>query len=645
MGKIIIRRDIQILRGLAVTAVVIFHINSRLYPMGYLGVDAFFVISGFVVTPLLIEIIGGEENKNRIIKLKAFFVRRFFRLAPTLTFVLMFSSIGVFLFGNPSDHHRFALQGLATLAIVGNLGAMKYSGNYFLPDSNPLVHTWSLSVEESIYIFFPLILLLITFNLKNQLKRMTIAFKLIGLTSFFLFIHPVALVPIFRYMRVADESSISFYSSFTRVWQFILGGMLFLNEHENVKEVRNLTAKIIAHFLLCILLIFPIFFQIPPKMGSLLASVVTVWLIHQRVLQMLPRVLSKTFEWIGYRSYSIYLVHMPLAYIAHYYSESHLLPLNSAFLELGAFSLSIGCGLFTYRFIETRFRYPPKQKSVTFFSTQRTTFLTLVLPVCLFLVMLQATSANYWGLNRNMASPPVDWNLRRSCTGFGVSLAPCTYLTQNAKGTVLFIGDSHAAHISNAVIRGSKDQNWNTAVWTLGGCNVRFSDSTKKQLDPSCILQNKRIFEWAKINRPKVTIVSQYVYSDIPQSDLRDALNQLYSLGGKVLLIQNNPIFPDKYQYMVQRPLTFKPYVPPKYFLETSMNRRDLKASNLLAAWARSHGISTLDLSSLFCGDGKCRRFQNNQWLYFDDNHFSLVGENLVTPEIETFLSQVKEVD
>jgi peptidoglycan/LPS O-acetylase OafA/YrhL len=263
----------------------------------------------------------------------------------------MCSAILVFLFGSPSDHHRFALQGLATIAVVGNLGAMKYSGNYFLPDSNPLVHTWSLSVEEQIYIFLPLILLLITFNLKDQIKRMTVAFKLIGLTSFFLFILPNALVPIFHYINVADESSISFYSSLTRIWQFILGGMLFLMENKNVKEVQKRTAGIFAAFLLSILLVFPIFIHIAPKMGSLLASVVTVWLIRQRVLQMLPSVFSNTFEWLGYRSYSIYLVHMPLAYLAHYYSESHLLPLNSAFLEVGAFSLSIGFGVFCYRFI------------------------------------------------------------------------------------------------------------------------------------------------------------------------------------------------------------------------------------------------------------------------------------------------------
>ena len=165
------RQDIQVLRGLAVLAVVVFHANETLFPLGYLGVDIFFVISGFVVTPLILRIFseyeGGESRSSNI---RLFYRRRFYRLAPALAVTLIFSVVSIFLFAPISIHERFARQGIATLLLAGNLGAYRYSGNYFSPDPNPLVHTWSLSVEEQIYVFLPLLFLLLLYKRKNIKK-------------------------------------------------------------------------------------------------------------------------------------------------------------------------------------------------------------------------------------------------------------------------------------------------------------------------------------------------------------------------------------------------------------------------------------------------------------------------------------------
>ena len=153
------RSDIQALRGLAVFAVVLFHAKESYFPLGYLGVDVFFVISGFVVTPLILGIFTDRSNGvgEHLSNLIYFYKRRFYRLAPALAAVLTISAVLVFFFGPIADHQRFARQGMATLLLVGNFGATRYSGDYFSPNPNPLVHTWSLSVEEQIYIFLPLI--------------------------------------------------------------------------------------------------------------------------------------------------------------------------------------------------------------------------------------------------------------------------------------------------------------------------------------------------------------------------------------------------------------------------------------------------------------------------------------------------------
>lgn len=152
------RSDIQILRGVAVLAVVLFHAFPSIVPNGYLRVDVFFVISGFVVTPLVLEIFQDADSRTSIRnRLGYFYRKRTYRLLPALGATLVGSVLLIVLLGPVGDHQRFASQGLATLAIVGNLGAYKFSnGNYFAPNPNPLVHFWSLSAEEQIYIYLPL---------------------------------------------------------------------------------------------------------------------------------------------------------------------------------------------------------------------------------------------------------------------------------------------------------------------------------------------------------------------------------------------------------------------------------------------------------------------------------------------------------
>ena len=134
-----------------------FHAFETHFPLGYLGVDIFFVISGFVVTPLILRI-HSEKFLYWIIELKSFYKKRFFRLAPALAGTLAFSAVAVLLFGNLNDHQKFTRQGIASVLLIGNYGASRYSGDYFSPNPNPLVHTWSLSVEEQIYIILPFVL-------------------------------------------------------------------------------------------------------------------------------------------------------------------------------------------------------------------------------------------------------------------------------------------------------------------------------------------------------------------------------------------------------------------------------------------------------------------------------------------------------
>jgi hypothetical protein len=217
---------------------------------------------------------------------------------------------------------------------------------------------------------------------------------------------------------------------------------------------------------------------------------------------------------------------------------------------------------------------------------------------------------------------------------------PCVYTTTGATKTVLLIGDSHAGHISQAVADAAKSTKWNAVVWTHSGCHVQFQRSIPEQVSDNCIDINNSMKKWVEQNKPNAIIVSQFVYSDSSQNDLRDALTTLRLIVPNILLIGNNPIFPDEKDFMVGRPIVMPAYKPPKSFQQSIMQTVDKNASDLLANWARGNGIFTISFDSLFCEKGVCSRYSDKGWLYRDDDHFSVVGAELTIPQISAFLKQ-----
>jgi hypothetical protein len=202
------------------------------------------------------------------------------------------------------------------------------------------------------------------------------------------------------------------------------------------------------------------------------------------------------------------------------------------------------------------------------------------------------------------------------------------------------IGDSHAGHISQAVVDAAKSTKWNAVVWTHSSCRIQFQRSIPGQVSDNCIHINNSMKKWVKENKPHAIIVSQRLFSYSSQNDLRDALMTLRLIVPNILLIENNPIFPDEKDFMIDRPIVMPAYKPPKSFPQSNMQTVDKNASDLLAKWARSNEIFTMNFDSLFCKNGVCSRYSDKGWLYRDDDHFSVVGAELTIPQIITFLKQ-----
>ena len=639
------RRDIQCLRGLAIFSVILFHAYENFFVLGYLGVDIFFVISGYVVTPLIIRIFtqhpiyGGGVFTN----LKYFYIRRFYRLVPALSASLVFFAFVILLVGSPQDHQKFAKQGIATLFLVGNLGAYRYSGNYFSPNPNPLVHTWSLSLEEQIYLFLPIFLIIILYKSLKIVKVVTYAYILISFISFSSFLLPAILQPLYSLAGIQIASQASFYSPIDRIWQFTLGGLAYLLLNKYSDKVLNIS-RIYHLVLICgllLLLLTPL--QIDLKNSSVLATFLTLAVIMLRSLKYIPDYISTILEKLGNSSYSIYLVHMPILYLAKY-SPAFEFSIREDRLIQSTFGViaSIVFGNFSYLKIENRFRNFSGISGGKYKKIANTFLITFLFPLTIFFGIEKGSNNQYWGLDRNLPKPAYPLTLDLNCFSNSKNGDPCTY-DNNGENKVLLIGDSHAGHISQAFISAAKNQKWNAIIIIHSSCRVNFERPYSNQDSKNCLSFDKKLISWIFKNKPDSIILSTFVTDKSNQRDVQKLLLKLKTLTPNVLFVGNNPIFPDK-EFMQPRPLILPAYDisrAPKSFPESQMVIEPKKLSDDLSTWARKKEIKTLDLWSLFCNGNICSRYSNSSWLYIDTDHFSIAGALLTIPKLENYLNKV----
>jgi peptidoglycan/LPS O-acetylase OafA/YrhL len=644
-NKIEFRRDIQILRGFAVLSVLLFHAKESFFPLGFLGVDVFFVVSGYVVTPLILRVFTVESEQRRVLlKLRDFYVSRFFRLAPALVAILIVSAILIFFLGPPTDHQRIARQGIATLLLIGNIGAIEYSGNYFSPDPNPLVHTWSLSVEEQIYIFLPIVLLTVMLVRSNKKRIFLAIFMFFTLISLVLFLIPTIGYSLYSSLGIQSPSRFSFYSTIERLWQFTSGGLAYLMLGDSRRFSRIVPSKLHSVLIISLFAFLLGHFHLSLKASSLIATLLTLLVLIFRSLELLPKLISNTMTWLGDRSYSIYLAHMPLLYLAKFSPATQLSFRDDRVVQtlIGVF-FSIVLGSVSYKFIENRFRLKGNVDLKSIKHLLRTLVFVYFAALVSLVIMDRGSQNQYWGLDKNIPQPPYAGAIDPKCMRDSEMGPPCFYLSPKSKKTVLLIGDSHAGHISEALVSAAKASNWNAIIWTHSGCKIYFQSIKTDRYLEQCLSNNREMKKWVLKNVPNAIVVSQFVQTNSPQEELRSALLSLRNAVPNVLLIQNSPIFPDKDEFMVARPLLMSPYAPPKQFKKSRMQTKDKKASESLATWARGNEISTMSFENLFCDNQVCRRFSEAGWLYRDDDHFSIAGANLAIPTLRQYLDHLSQ--
>jgi len=340
---------------------------------------------------------------------------------------------------------------------MGNVGAYKYSGNYFSPNPNPLVHTWSLSVEEQIYVFLPLTLLLIL-RKRNSLKKTTASLLVfISVLSFILFLFPAISDLLYHRAGFEMASQFSFYSPLSRLWQFTVGGLVFLALDQYQNRIMKITKGIslLLVITLALMLFGPI--EIGPKAGSIVVTLISVAIVINKSLDLLPEILISKLEWIGDRSYSIYLLHMPIAYIAKYSPLTHSGSGGNRILKLTVIVVaSILLGALSYSKIENRYRDRDKRESAKSIGTLKVFAYVFICPLIMFLVISESAGIT----KTSMYSDRLDNHVCKFYTpqlddDFHSRFENC--FSKFGPATVV-LGDSHAMNIYNSLFLKTKSK-------------------------------------------------------------------------------------------------------------------------------------------------------------------------------------------
>lgn len=595
------RADIQVLRGLAVIVVVIFHFSPDLMPSGFLGVDIFFVISGFLMCSLY-----KPDSKEKLVS--AFYQRRFSRIIPayftTITLCLIFGSY-IFI---PYEFSVLLEQALAALIGIPNI--ILWTGESYFDEFafRPLLHLWSLGVEIQFYIIVPLIYLLIS--------RSKLLFLFLTIGSFASCIF-VALI----------SSKTAFFMLPFRIWEFLIGFAVayYFSDSGNIKTDKFSYYGLLSITILFFLSVYPLKIGPHPGLSALLVCILTgTILLAGLPVKFLSSRSGKFLEGLGKYSYSLYLVHFPILIFMYYEpfgGETINASLDSRFF-LTAISI-ITATLCLYHLVENR-------NWKRLLETKRS------IPIALLLVgfsMLPASYAindkSYTGIEKDISFAPLDRSFWR-CGKYEKLLRVidsnhlvCSLSNLNGKNfseNILIIGDSHADAIKQTVASVADENNANV-YFMIDSCNLGVDD---------CRIENiTKITRSKKISK----ILLHDFYKNIQLTNISNLLKELDNRDIIVYYLDPIPVYPSSTpQYLL------KNHNYNHVDTEFQKNREDFefKYKHIHEALNKLDLVRIPTLETL-CNP-ECQIVIGTNPIYADSNHLTLTGAKKLEPAIDSVM-------
>lgn len=648
------RPDIQGLRAIAVLMVVAFHAGLPV-PGGFVGVDVFFVISGFVIAATL----QREWDQSHRIRFRRFYVRRFKRLTPALALMVTVTILLTVVVLSPLGAQQNAAKtAIGAMFIASNVVISNTTGGYFslAAETNPLLNVWSLSVEEQFYLGFPFVLALgwAIVRRGRGRGRSAVPLILVGavvLVSFFL-----ALIDEGGLAFPGSKDALGFYSPVPRAWEFAAGAFIALAisgkqglapRTAAVSGALGLTGLAASLFLISERTPFPGVWTLLPVVSTVLLIVAGC----QNAENFASRTLSTgAMVRIGDWSYSIYLWHWPLIVLATtLWPGTHWVPVVAA---LGAMIPAVA----SYRWVEQPLRTR---------TYDRRTFTALIvvvmIPPLLSAAFVLTASVGGYGnpviQSYQQASRP---HPGTACGDADVAITGCSFNTDAAGPPVYLVGDSHADHVSDAVFGAA--QNLGRPAFSRIAPACQFFDTLIGDVGQEPVRHCKEYFpttlKWLITAEPGVVVISnsarpfwdptiqlgptEHSMSSDEDDKLRlldeglsASILELESAGHSVIVVHDSPTFVDPYAY-----------APAECSLPSLLARgcdrilpldvveaqqRNIRAT--ISDIAASTGAGAIDLRPQLCNQQGCPSRRGDLIMYSDSNHLSADESESLTDE------------
>lgn len=672
-----LRPDIQALRAIAVMLVISYHVAPQLIPGGYVGVDVFFVISGYLMTSHL----GRELLSTGKIRFRAFYLRRARRLLPMALLVLLVTLGAGLLFLPRTYWLALGIQIPASALHVENWALALNSVNYLAsPNSQSTVQQyWSLSLEEQFYIVWPAALVLVALigrAAKWPLGRALAVFVIVsGAVSL-------------AYCVVATEwtPSVAYFVTPARIWEFCLGALVWLLASRLTASPRLRALLTLTGLALIVVATFAFSDQTKfPGAAALIPCVGTALVIFAELPRdsILTRTMSlRPVQWLGGVSYSAYLWHWPLLIILPFALNASLNPVIRITVVIATLALSaLSKPLVENTFIRGRFSRARPWTFVT--SAALVTVVIVSTSVAAALGVAQQlardsdaptlTESQLAQLGANAPTPsdatPINGELYPaplvaandfvSEDAHGTAclqsheftrVTSCTFgSTQPDAKTIALVGDSHAAQWMPALDIAGRANNWSVTTFLRASCP--FSTTYRLQAfeyDNACPKWVSAVEESLLALKPDVIVLSAYsmhAYAtnngiDGVASGMIEPLAALAQAGSEIVFIRDTPIplsanqadIPacvDKYREATEQCAFARDKA-----LVTDPQQR---AAEMLA------GAQLIDFSDVFCGATQCAPVIGNVIVYKDGDHLSATFSKTMAAKLADALKPILE--
>lgn len=630
------RPDIDGLRAIAVMLVVLFHAFPNRVTGGFIGVDIFFVISGYLITSIILK-----EISNKKFTILNFYKKRINRIYPALAFVLVSCIVVSKILFFKAEIAEFNLSVFFSTIFLANIFFLK-TLNYFdnNAENHPLLHFWSLGVEEQFYIFWP-ILLIILAKKTNALALRIILVVL--LTSFLL-----------NLFFVSQYQSNVFYLPFTRFWELGFGSLCaFISRggsHNNLSKQFGLFNG--ADFLLALGLLliicseltikttslFPGWYALFPVLGSGLI------LLYGEKSKLVVKVLAnRLFVFIGLISYPLYLWHWPILSFSHV----NLGYLMVGYVKLLLVLLSIFLAVITYYFIESPIRYKVSSslKPVILF------FSLLMIGLYSLVDYRQVTTStltdkdkfvsfykSYVGKNDYVNKNRVYCSYIDQSGTFQEHI-PSDCIIKDANNLIVLWGDSHAYQLFSG-LKNNLNHQYSLSQLTSSGCHPSLPSHNHSSIN--CNKANEKALDEIRVSKPSIVVLAQKDSHDLTDWDALAV--ELRKLGvQRVILLGPVPQWNQYlYRYLAKNYSNLKDI--PAYIGGSVLNRTilDLDVS-LKKQYSQSTTLEYISLIDLFCLPSRgCLSFVSgsNELTTFDYGHLSLSASEMVAQKLTGSISQ-----